>query len=82
MVMFAGFSWALLNNQNEMAIQHRFHKHSDVIYSAVELLQKWQPLQNASDQDKLEKCMCRERVVKWQHEFEPQTPTMTHIVEL
>jgi len=41
MFLFAGFSWALWNTRNKMAIEHKFPKSpTDVIYLALSYLQK------------------------------------------
>jgi len=39
--IFAGFAWAIWNNRNKMAIEHKYPKSPvDIIYVALSYLQK------------------------------------------
>jgi membrane protein required for beta-lactamase induction len=51
---FTGFAWALWNNRNKMAIEHKYPKTpSDIIYVALSYMEKWRVLLKEDDRQQI-----------------------------
>lgn len=79
--IFAGFTWAIWNNRNKMAIEHKFPKSpSDIIYIALSFMQKWSLLLKEDDRQRI--LQVKDEIICWMKSFKPSLLMTTDIGEI
>lgn len=77
----SGFTWAIWNNRNKMAIEHKFPKSpSDIIYIALSFMQKWSLLLKEDDRQRI--LQVKDEIICWMKSFKPSLLMTTDIGEI
>jgi hypothetical protein len=79
--IFAWFTWAPWITRNRMAIDKKFPKlPTDVIYTALSLLQNWSVKLKDKDQERI--LQVRDEMLCWLKNFKPNPLLMSDVVEI
>lgn len=81
MFFFAGFAWSIWTTRNKMAIEKTFPKApTDVVYTAVSLVQKWTLMLKEKDRERVEDIL--NNITIWLRGFRPREILLSDVVEL
>ena len=79
--LFAGFAWTLWITRNKMAIENVFPKApTDVIYTAVSLMQRWCVLLKEKDRERIMQVL--EAILNWLKNLRPNSTSATDVFGL
>lgn len=79
--IFSGFAWALWTASNRMAINKLFPQApTDIIYTALSLLQKWSIKLKEEDREHIHKM--KDAVLRWLKSFVPSSGGLSDVVEI
>ena len=79
--IFSGFAWALWTSRNKAAIEKKIPRvPTDVVYSALLLIQKWSIKLKEKDQERV--LQIKESITKWFKTLKPSNVLLSDVVEI
>jgi hypothetical protein len=79
--IFSGFAWALWTSRNKAAIEKKIPRvPTDVVYSALLLIQKWSIKLKEKDQERV--LQIKESITKWFKTLKPSNVLLSDAVEI